>query len=213
VGSVPRITDDTPLAQIYNRVLTHVESYGSLLETAESISEGFELYAGVLWPEILAALSEELGGVIFAAGRPDDLHKVRGLKLLTRRADIIQHYTVTHTFISHLESLAPSPKTISAMRESPTYEQFERRWQLPVYFQLRWKEIVSNFEQVLGSPMYSNGEWTMDQSAGAWKALSSCWSDEVYIPELAPRFWRLSLQVSNHWGCADDRSLRGIGAG
>lgn len=70
------MSDDTPLAQVYNRLLAQVESYGPLLDTAESISEGFDFYAGVIWPEIASALSEELGGVIFAAGRPDDLHKV-----------------------------------------------------------------------------------------------------------------------------------------
>ena len=26
---------------------------------------------------------------------------------------------------------------------------FERRWQLPVYFQLRWKEIVTKLEENL----------------------------------------------------------------
>ena len=29
------------------------------------------------------------------------------------------------------------------------YTAFERRWQLPVYFQLRWKEIVTRLEEPL----------------------------------------------------------------
>jgi hypothetical protein len=80
------------------------------------------------------------------------------------------------------------------MRASPSYEALERRWQLPVYFQLRWKEIVSGLEAGLTTPTFG-GDWAMDQSAVVWKALSTCWSDEVYVPELASRFWRLSLQV------------------
>jgi hypothetical protein len=35
------------------------------------------------------------------------------------------------------------------MRSHPTYAAFERRWQLFVYFQLRWKEIVGKLEDTL----------------------------------------------------------------
>ena len=35
------------------------------------------------------------------------------------------------------------------MRSHSVYAAFERRWQLPVYFQLRWKEIVSKLEDAL----------------------------------------------------------------
>lgn len=37
------------------------------------------------------------------------------------------------------------------MRSHPIYGAFERRWQLPVYFQLRWKEIVTKLEEALAS--------------------------------------------------------------
>lgn len=38
---------------------------------------------------------------------------------------------------------------IESMRSHPVYTAFERRWQLPVYFQLRWKEIVTKLEEPL----------------------------------------------------------------
>jgi hypothetical protein len=40
-------------------------------------SAAFELMANVVWAEIGRALMDELGSVIFAAGRPDDFRKVR----------------------------------------------------------------------------------------------------------------------------------------
>lgn len=40
---------------------------------------------------------------------------------------------------------------IERMRAHPVYVQFERRWQLPVYFQLRWKEIVGRLEEALAT--------------------------------------------------------------
>ncbi len=33
----------------------------------------------------------------------------------------------------------------------PTFLAFERRWQLPVYFQLRWKDIVTRLEDSLST--------------------------------------------------------------
>ena len=37
---------------------------------------GFEIMANVVWSEIGRALMDELGGVIFAAGKPDEFRKV-----------------------------------------------------------------------------------------------------------------------------------------
>jgi hypothetical protein len=34
-----------------------------------------------------------------------------------------------------------------------------------------------------------------NQAAAVWVAISSCWSAEVYIPELSHRFWKFTLQV------------------
>lgn len=77
------------------------------------------------------------------------------------------------------------------MRASPEYEAFERRWQLPVYFQLRWKEIVG----ALDTKTSNTAEWKLPLSLATWTALETCWRPDVFITELAPRFWRLSLQV------------------
>jgi hypothetical protein len=89
--------------------------------------------------------------------------------------------------------MAPTD-AIRAMRESSEYEAFERKWQLPVYFQLRWKEIVGPLD-VPVPPATDIGEWKLAQTHSAWKAISTCWHPDVFLPELAPRFWRLSLQV------------------
>ena len=84
------------------------------------------------------------------------------------------------------------------MRNHPTYSAFQRRWQLPVYFQLRWKEIVGKLEDALSgveSPPLHGG-YATPQAAAVIYAIESCWSSDTFIPDLAYRFWRLSLQVS-----------------
>ncbi len=37
------------------------------------------------------------------------------------------------------------------MATHPTFLAFERRWQLPVYYQLRWKDIVACLEDSLSA--------------------------------------------------------------
>lgn len=32
-----------------------------------------------------------------------------------------------------------------------------------------------------------------------YKAMSSCWSDDVYLADLSPRFWRLTLQILSRY--------------
>jgi hypothetical protein len=60
-----------------------------------------------------------------------------------------QHYETTQAFIRALEFLAPSAEAIQSMRAHPSFLAFDRRWQLPVYFQLRWKETVTVLEVAL----------------------------------------------------------------
>lgn len=71
-----KLPESTPLAALYNRILAEVSTYGPLLEISEELSERFDFLAAVFWPGIATRVSSELGNTIFAAGRPDDLHKV-----------------------------------------------------------------------------------------------------------------------------------------
>ena len=88
------------------------------------------------------------------------------------------------------------------MRSTEAYITFERRWQLPVYFQLRWKEIVKELEDglVIGQAGIASERgrdgYALPQTAATLTAFKNCWLPEVYIPELSFRFWRLALQVS-----------------
>ncbi|KAK6909291.1 hypothetical protein I203_103308 [Kwoniella mangroviensis CBS 8507] len=180
--------DQSPIASLYNRILSQMETYSPLLQISEDVSEKFDFFPKIIWPEIAGALIDNLGSTIFAAGRPDELHR---------------HYTTTHRFIALLETLAPSTRNVISMRASPSYEAFERRWQLPVYFQLRWKEIVGTLESALASTSNEksgSGEWALPASASVWKALETTWSEDVFIDELTPRFWRLSLQIISRFG-------------
>jgi hypothetical protein len=72
-----RLADESPLSGLYNRILLEVETYQPLMAAAEELSEQFDFYSNVIFPEIADAIADKLGHVVFAAGRPDELHQVR----------------------------------------------------------------------------------------------------------------------------------------
>ncbi|KAL5631533.1 hypothetical protein ACGC1H_007151 [Rhizoctonia solani] len=153
--------------------------------------ERIEIIANVVWAELARALMDELGSTVFAVGRPDEFR---------------QNYTTTQHLISSLEALAPRA-SVPALRAHPLTTSFSRRWQLPVYFQLRWKDIVGKCEGVLGSGVGGKQEFTTPQANAIYTAIKSCWSTQVYIPELGHRFWRLTLQLLSRYRTWMDAAL------
>ncbi|CAE6517893.1 unnamed protein product [Rhizoctonia solani] len=145
--------------------------------------ERIEIIANVVWAELARALMDELGGTVFAVGRPDEFR---------------QNYTTTQHLISALEALAPRA-SVPALRAHPLTTTFSRRWQLPVYFQLRWKDIVGKCEGALGSGAGDKQDFATPQANVVYSAIKSCWSTQVYIPELGHRFWRLTLQLLSRY--------------
>ncbi|KAI0935302.1 hypothetical protein AcV7_003779 [Taiwanofungus camphoratus] len=226
-GSAHLLDDrDDPLAALYNILLRFVDrDMKRIMEIAENVcvksgtrstktaapllgvvpatesgdaERGFEIMSNVVWAEVGRAIMDELGKVVFAAGKPDEFRK---------------HYETTQAFIRSLEFLAPSVHSIEVMRAHPVYSAFERRWQLPVYFQLRWKEIITKLEEALAVTRLERTDskgiepFVTAQAAAIWEAISSCWSAEVYIPELSHRFWRLTLQLLSRYRTWIESSL------
>jgi conserved oligomeric Golgi complex subunit 2 len=121
---------------------------------------------------------------------------------------------MTQAFIRTLEFLAPSINAIENMRSHPVFLEFERRWQLPVYFQLRWKEIAGRVEEALQAtkieqlPSQSRDRvFLTTQAETVWNNIVACWSAEVFMSELAHRFWRLTLQVKEYYSTVSFRLL------
>lgn len=66
----------TPLAAAYNRFLNEVDSLSALLDAGAEM--GWEIMVDILWPTTVSSIRTKLGGSIFSAGRPDELHQVSG---------------------------------------------------------------------------------------------------------------------------------------
>ncbi|GAA5884786.1 hypothetical protein JCM6882_005394 [Rhodosporidiobolus microsporus] len=211
-------SDSAPLAALYNRILAFVsEDCSVLLDVAERVVVGapvassaaakgessappstsddpptleeghYELLSRVVLDSLLTALVTDLGSTIFAAGRPTVFHA---------------NYLLTSSFIARLESLAPTLAHLHSLRAHPTYVALFKRFQLPVYFQLRFKEAVQTVERAfeVGSASGGgSGGFVMSESEAVFRALGRCWEREVWLEELGGRFWKLTLQILSRY--------------
>ena len=63
-----------------------------------------------------------------------------------------QYYNATIAFIADFEALLGSHAAVAALRAHPTYVEFLQRWhqrQLPVYYQIRFREIAGSVEDAV----------------------------------------------------------------
>ncbi|PWN43830.1 COG2-domain-containing protein [Ceraceosorus guamensis] len=149
------------------------------------------VFAKSLWVEVGNRLMDELGGQLFFVGRPDVFH---------------QNFTLTSEFLASLLMLAPSPQAANAVRDHPTYTTFKKRWQLSVYFQIRYREIVSKLEPKLAvaadTARTGNISITlplMVSTEATVEAFVAPWAKHIRLNELAARQWRLSLQIVSRY--------------
>lgn len=75
-----------------------------------------------------------------------------------------------------------------------------KKWQLLVYFQLRFREIIKDVEQVLNDPNSSIKIDTIQEISlyggrVILNAINQCWSDQIFLYGLSHRFWKLTLQL------------------
>lgn len=217
-GGQDSASSPDPLRQLCNQILGFISAEArEICEAVERLSDSNEsdlakeiasdssislkpstatpcdIYVNVLWDEIARRLMDDLGGQIFFVGRTEVFHR---------------NYTLFHQFVSSFLSLAPSTRARSALLQHPSYVAFRRRWQLPVYFQMRFREVVGKLEVVLRegrsaytSSSHSPEEVVWSQSpllrapAAVLSAFFAPWRSGVHLPELAAREWKLSLQV------------------
>jgi len=104
------------------------------------------------------------------------------------------------------------------------YQEFVKRWNLTIYFQLRFQEIAGQLESSLNNTVQitntsQSSEFVLSCSATLWDCLLQCWSQEIYLSSLGHRFFRLSMQlitrynnwiqsgIDTHINKADDQSV------
>ncbi|CAH2249931.1 conserved oligomeric Golgi complex subunit 2 isoform X1 [Pelobates cultripes] len=183
------------LQVMYNKLLEFVPHHCRLLKevTGGSISSdkadmvpGYDFLLNCVWPEISRGLEEKLPS-LFNPGNPDIFH---------------QKYTISMDFVRKFERQCGSQASVKRLRAHPSYHSFNNKWNLPVYFQIRFKEIAGSLESALSAGLEdapAGSKYCLRASHVLSKCLTECWSDHIFIPLLAHRFWKLTLQMFSRY--------------
>ncbi|OZJ06816.1 hypothetical protein BZG36_00121 [Bifiguratus adelaidae] len=158
----------------------------------------YHLLADAIWVEIKEQMIKELTA-IFASGNPDIFHS---------------NYSSTMDFFRSLESFCRSEQELAYLRGHAAYQEFISRWQLAVYFQLRFKQISNIVEEdamkhnqdlqaINNSSDGTRGEEPFYKATSlSIEAIKQCWSDDIFLYALCGKFWLLTLQLLQrykHW--------------
>ncbi|CAH0594060.1 unnamed protein product [Chrysodeixis includens] len=178
------------LQGIYERILSLLDTKLKLLVTVMQHSKltflvkKYRFLVNCFWCEVENRLEVNLAS-IFAPGNPQIFYR---------------RYSESIEFIKKLEGYC-SPEDVQLIHQSPEYKSFQRRWNLPVYFQIRFQEIAGSYEAALQkSPsLENNDDFVLKETYKCWCAVQECWAEGVYIEALAHKFWKLTLQLLSRY--------------
>lgn len=194
------------LSGIYDLVLALLDTKFKLLLSITQhsklafLDKKYRFLVNSFWCEVENRIEINLSS-IFAPGNPQTFFK---------------RYNESMEFIKKFEQYCLAENTVKLFRETIEYKSFKRRWNLPVYFQIRFQEIAGSYEGSLHNDPFieSSDGFILKQTYKCWLALQDCWSDGIYIKALGHKFWKLSLQLISRYAswassyCSQKASLR-----
>nr|XP_056708611.1 conserved oligomeric Golgi complex subunit 2 [Euleptes europaea] len=179
------------LQTMYNKLLEFVPLHCRLLRevTGGGVSSekgntvpGYDFLVNSVWPEMVRGLEGKLPS-LFNPGNPDAFH---------------EKYTKSMDFVRKFERQCGSQASVKRLRSHPSYHSFNDKWNLPVYFQIRFREIGGGLEAALSNGLEeapAGSPYCLLATHMAWASLQKCWSDQMFLPLLTHRLWKLSLQI------------------
>ena len=162
----------------------------------------FDFFLNSIWSQVVTYLDLNLGS-IFSPADPDLFH---------------QRYTSAFEFLAKFEQKCSTfdKDFKNRLVNSQSYKYYIKKWPVQVYFQIRFQEIVSKFEEDLMSYTELNTH-VRDQETHSYlgqddlclvvsetliRQLEYCWFEgKCFLKALTSQFWKLSLQLISRY-CA-----------
>lgn len=94
--------------------------------------KGFNFLFNSFWSAIEDRIETNLS-TIFAPGDPQNFY---------------QKYKYTIEFLKRVEMIIDDADMIEEFHQNEKHRRFQTRWNLPVYFQIRYQEIASSLEKI-----------------------------------------------------------------
>jgi hypothetical protein len=142
----------------------------------------FDFVVHSIFPELTQNL-EQSSLILFFAGDPDVFH---------------ERYSHWLKFIEQLESIL-SKTSEQNLKNSKAYQEFSSRWDLVVYYQIRFQEISSSIENIIVNQPFTliddpNSLYKTVIASTIFQSIDRCWQKNVFLEPLSHRFWKLTLQ-------------------
>lgn len=123
------------LQGVYDKIISLLDNDLHLLMTVmqhsklTTLNRRYRFLVNCFWCEVATRLEINLSS-IFAPGNP---------KIFYNR------YKESLSFVCRLEKYCPDDETVRFLRDTKEFKSFQKRWNLPVYFQIRFQEIAGMF--------------------------------------------------------------------
>uniref|UniRef100_A0A182VY84 Conserved oligomeric Golgi complex subunit 2 n=1 Tax=Anopheles minimus TaxID=112268 RepID=A0A182VY84_9DIPT len=177
------------LTGIYNQILDfvsmHMKQLCQLTKRNGKV-KGYNFIVHSFWAEVERRMETNMSS-IFAPGNPDAFY---------------QKYKCTLEFLERIEQIIDDADDVAQFKAHAQYRSFQLRWNLPVYFQIRFQEIGAGLEASCSATTpnqlaasISASQFNVAQFSVALTAISRCWQDGVFLPQLFHRFLKLTLQI------------------
>lgn len=94
-----------------------------------------------------------------------------------------------------MEAECITPESLTALKGNSQYKNFLKKWNLPVYFQIRFQEIASEIETVLIEPLspasmkgsvesLTQNDFSLHATCIVWENIQRIWDNNVYLYQL-----------------------------
>uniref|UniRef100_A0A2C9UIZ8 COG complex component COG2 C-terminal domain-containing protein n=1 Tax=Manihot esculenta TaxID=3983 RepID=A0A2C9UIZ8_MANES len=129
-----------------------------------------------------------------------------GCILPGRPTEFLMNYKSSLEFLAHLEGYCPSRSAVAKFQAEVVYAEFMKRWNIGVYFSLRFQEIAGALDSALAATILVPAQnshsghgklqdLTLKQNAVLLESLRSCWREDALIISCSDKFLHLSLQL------------------
>lgn len=184
------------LIGIYDKIIEFLKSKVLILLNVVSSNASFiefDFLINSFWTEVEQKIETNMSS-IFAPGNPNQFH---------------QKFTSTLTFLETIEQYAVSPNAFKAHSQ---YKSFMVKWNLLVYFQIRFQEIGASMESICSKNVNQlfvtkKGSFNLQPFESTITSIQMSWNDGVYLPHLFSRFFKLTLQIISRLSSWIDQAL------
>ncbi|XP_062852331.1 conserved oligomeric Golgi complex subunit 2 [Trichomycterus rosablanca] len=183
------------LQLMYRKILEFVPHHCQLLRevTGGAVSSdkadvvpGYDFLVNSVWPETIRGVEGRISS-LFNPGNPEAFY---------------ERYCISMDFVRKFERQCGSQASVKRLRAHASYQSFHNKWNLPVYFQLRNREIAGCLENAIADGLQAapaENRYRLRVTEVLWSCVCRCWAERVYLSPLAHRFWKLTLQLLSRY--------------